>query len=299
MGPDAVTVPALALVNAAVSGVTVGVALVATGSIVDEAGPITIAFIRYSIGVLFLLPLALSTSWKGIPIRDLVPIGLLGIFQFAILMMLLNYAVIYIDVGLVALIFATLPLMTMLLAVGLGQESFTNRKVIGILLTIVGVAFAVGVTAFSRSLDLNAWLGIGASFLATLSGAVCSVYYKPYLLRYPTGQISTVAMLASALFLSGLAVYEGLLAVVPTFDTRVWLVMLFIGLSASVGYFTLLYAIRHIPASNATVFMGLSPISAAVFAAFFIDQPLTIEDLTGCAFVATGLVISLWQRRTD
>ncbi len=293
------TVPVLALANAAISGIVVGAALVATGSIVDEAGPITIAFIRYSIGVIFLLPLALNANWKAIPLRDLAPICLLGIFQFAILMMLLNYAVIYIDVGLAALIFASLPLMTMLLAVGLGQESFTPRKVIGIMLTITGVAFAVGATAFRDSLDVNAWLGIGASFLATLSGAVCTVYYKPYLLRYPTGQISTVAMLASALFLSGLSVYEGLFTAVSGFDTRVWLVMLFIGLSASVGYFTLLYAIRNIPASNATVFMGLSPISAAVFAALFIDQPLTYQDLTGCALVATGLVISLWQRRTD
>ncbi|MCF8467902.1 MAG: DMT family transporter [Sneathiella sp.] len=286
----------LALTAAAGSGILVGAALVATGSIVHEAGPITIAFIRYAIGVLLLLPLALRVSWKRIPIKDLIPISLLGIFQFAVLIMLLNFSVIYITVGLAVLIFATLPLLTMGITILTGRETFTARKLVGILLTITGVGFAVGANAFTGTIGPSGWLGIGAAFLSALSGAVCSVFYGPYLQRYTTLQVSTLAMLASVVFLCGLAFFEGMVNVMVTFTYQSWLVLLFIGFSSAVGYFCWLYALSHTLPSNVTVFLGLSPISAAIFGALFIAQPLTWQDLTGTVLVVSGLIVSLWRK---
>ncbi|WP_373085300.1 DMT family transporter [Sneathiella sp.] len=286
-----------ALFAAGISGILVGVALVATGSIVEAAGPITIAFIRYLIGALLLLPFALRTSWIRVPLTDFLPLALLGIFQFAVLIMLLNFSVIYIEVGLAVLIFATLPLLTMTIAILLGREAFTSRKLIGITLTIVGVGFAVGATAFSENIGADGWLGISAAFLSALSGAVCSIFYGPYLKRYPTLQISTLAMLASVIFLCGLAVTEGMLTTLPHFTLHVWLVLLFIGFASAVGYFCWLYGLSHTLPSNVTVFLGLSPISAALFGALFINQPLTWQDATGTVLVVSGLVVSLWRRR--
>ncbi|TNE40569.1 MAG: DMT family transporter [Alphaproteobacteria bacterium] len=286
-----------ALVAAAVSGILVGAALVATGSIVEAAGPITIAFIRYTIGVLILLPVALRLSWKRVPFRDLWPISLLGIFQFAILIMLLNFSVLYIQVGLAVLIFATLPLLTMMISIGLKREPFTMRKFTGITLTIIGVGFAVGANAFSGEIGAGGWIGIGTAFLSALSGAVCSVYYGPYLARYPTLQVSTLAMLASVVFIFLLALPEGMIAAVPTFGLKTWAVLLFIGFASALGYFCWLYGLTHTLPSNVTVFLGLSPISAAIFAAIFIAQPLRWQDATGTALVVAGLIVSLWRRR--
>lgn len=287
----------LALAAAGLSGILVGAALVATGSIIDQAGPATVAFMRYLIGVLFLLPLAMRHSWSNIQIRDVPAIFLLGVFQFGVLILLLNFSVLYIEVGLSVLIFATLPLQTMCIAILLKQESFTARKFIGIMLTIAGVGFAVGAAAFNTSLAPMAWMGMGAAFLSALSGAACSVYYRPYLQKYPTIQVSTLSMLASVIFLLSISIFEGLFDSIPQFDLTVWLVLLFIGLSSSVGYFTWLYALTHTLPSNVTVFLGISPISAAIFAALFIAQPLTVEDMIGSAFVAVGLFVCLWQQK--
>ena len=52
------TTARLALAAAAATGVQVGAAIVATRLVVDQTGPGSLAFLRYLIGVLFLLPAA-------------------------------------------------------------------------------------------------------------------------------------------------------------------------------------------------------------------------------------------------
>ncbi len=288
----------LALLAATGSGIVVGAATVATGSIVNEIGPVTIAFGRYLIGVLLLLPLALRIRWSPVTLRDFLAILLFGIFQFAILIILLNFSVIYISAGLAVLIFASLPLLTMAIAILLGRESFTYRKLSGIILTIIGVGFAVGATAFAQEFGIMGWVGIGAAFLSAFLGALCSVLYSAHMPRYPTLQISTMAMGCAVLFLFGLALMEGMIDTIPLFSTTTWFVLLFIGFSSAVGYFCWLFALAHIPPSNVTVFLGLSPITASILGALFIAQPLSVQDLIGTALVIAGLVISLWRRES-
>ncbi len=287
----------LALAAAAASGIVIGTATVATGSVVNETGPITIAFIRYLIGVLLLLPLAIRIRWSPVTFRDFIAILLFGIFQFAFLIILLNVSVIYIAAGLAVLIFASLPLLTMAIAILLGRENFTYRKIFGILLTIAGVGFAVGATAFVEDFGMMGWIGIGAALLSAFLGALCSVLYGAYMPRYPTLQISTMAMGCAVLFLFGLALMEGMADTVTSFSINIWLVLFFIGFLSAVGYFCWLFALSHIPASNVTVFLGLSPVTAAILGDIFLAQPLSVQDLIGTALVAAGLIISLWRKK--
>ena len=68
---------------AATTGVQVGAAMVATRYVVDAAGPASLGLWRYLIGLMCLLPVVLLRPWRAIAVRDLLPIGLLGIGQFA------------------------------------------------------------------------------------------------------------------------------------------------------------------------------------------------------------------------
>jgi len=79
------------------------------------------------------------------------------------------------------------------------------------LLTIVGVALALGEKALTRSEQSLGWSGEAAVFGAAVSGAVCSVLYRPYVRTYPTVPVSAFAMLASVGFLAVLRRGRGLL----------------------------------------------------------------------------------------
>src|SRR5207302_5388271 len=89
---------------AAVTGVQVGSAMVATRFVADQTGPASLALLRYVIGVCCLMPpMLLARHRVRFAARDLAP----RITQFGILIALLNYGLRSIPSARAALIFAT------------------------------------------------------------------------------------------------------------------------------------------------------------------------------------------------
>jgi len=285
----------LAAAAAAATGVQVGSAMVATRVVVDQTGPTSLALLRYAIGFCCLLPVVwLSAGPVRFARRDVLPMALLGITQFGILIALLNYGLRFIPSARAALIFATFPLLTMVLAAALGHERLTLPKILGVLLTIAGVGVALGEKALQGG-GAQEWVGELAVFASALSGAVCSVLYRPYLRKYPALPVSAFAMLASVGFLAILAAGEGFFVSPPHFTPGGWLAIVFIGLSSGVGYYLWLWALGHAPATQVTVFLALSPITAAGLGALFLGEAISAVSAVGLACVALGLWLSHWR----
>lgn len=280
---------------AAATGILVGSAMVATRFVIDQTAPASLALLRYLIGFCCLLPPVLLSARVRFDRRDLVPIGLLGITQFGILIALLNYGLQFIPSARAALIFATMPLLTMLLATVLGYERITLAKTLGVLLTIGGVGFALGEKVVQRGGAAYDWVGELAVFASALSGAICSVLYRPYLQKYPTLPVSALAMLASVGFLALLAGWEGFFGSFPHFTAAGWLAVFFIGINSGIGYYLWLWALNHTTPTKVTVFLALSPVTAAGLGAMFLTERISMLLFLGLACVALGLWISHWQ----
>ena len=133
-----------AALAAAGVGIFTGAAIVASRFALAEMGPGTLAMVRYAIAVLCLVPVLALRRSPGFALRDLVPVSLIGIVQFALLIVLLNIALQSAPAARVALLFATMPLLTLLIGAALGREALTGTKTAGVLVTILGVALALG-----------------------------------------------------------------------------------------------------------------------------------------------------------
>jgi drug/metabolite transporter (DMT)-like permease len=262
--------------------------------VIDQTAPASLALLRYAIGVACLLPLVLLSARVRFARRDLAPIALLGIIQFGILIALLNFGLRLIPSARAALIFALFPLLTMLIAAALDHERLTAAKSAGVLLTIAGVALALGEKLLAPDRAGGAWLGELAVFAAALSGAACSVLYRPYLRKYPVLPVSAFAMLASVGFLALLAAGEGFFAAPPRFTAGGWGAVLFIGIGSGAGYYVWLWTLRHATPTRATAFLALSPLTAALLGALLLGEPLTPWLLSGLACVVLGLWIAHW-----
>jgi drug/metabolite transporter (DMT)-like permease len=286
----------LAIAAAAATGVQVGAAMVATRFVVDQTDPASLAMLRYIVGFLCLLPpMLLAGQSMRFERKDVAPIAVLGIIQFGALIALLNYGLKFIPAARAALIFASFPLLTMVIAAALGRERLSVAKTTGVLLTILGVGVALGEKAVTRGGGESAWVGEAVVLASALCGALCSVLYRPYLRKYPTLPVSAFAMLASVGFLAILAAGEGFFTAPLRFTAGGWAAVLFIGVSSGVGYFLWLWALNHASPTRVTAFLALSPVTAALLGGLLLHEPVTAGALAGLALVALGLWVAHFE----
>jgi drug/metabolite transporter (DMT)-like permease len=281
--------------------VQVGAAIVAYRFVVAVVPPLTLAMLRYAVGFLCLLPFA----WTALRMRppaargeqpvgrsrasDLLARGALGIGQFGGRIALLNYGLQHVGAAQAAMLFSLFPLLTLLLAAALGRERLTPALVLGVLLSVGGVALSLLPKLGSGPAGSEHWWGELAVAAAAATGALCSVLYRPYLQRYPTVPVSAFAMLASVAVLALLALSEGWPARVLTLSGMAWAIVGFIGLSSGVGYFLWLYALKHESPTRVTVFLALNPVTAALLGAWLLHEPFTAWAAAALVLVAAGL----------
>jgi drug/metabolite transporter (DMT)-like permease len=278
----------LAVLAAAATGVQVGAAIVATRYVAADISPTSLAFLRYAIGVACLVPVVAVAKRACFARVDILPIAALGIGQFGVLIALLNYGLRSVPAGRGALIFATFPLLTLLLAALVGHERITMRKLTGVLFTLTGVALALGDKVFGA----GSLVGEIAILASAAAGAICSVLYRPYLRRYPTLPLSAFAMAAAAAALLVPAALDDLFIAPAQLSASAWGAIVFIGLSSGSFYVLWLWALKNIAASRVTVFLSLSPITAIVLGVTLLGEPVTAGIIAGAACVAAGLWVA-------
>lgn len=297
---------ALALLAAAATGVQVGASIVASRLVVDEVQPMTLAMLRYMVGVLCLLPFALGLSHSNaqaaqVPetsalaagempyrkLRDWTAICLLGIGQFGALIALLNYGLLHVHAANAALIFSLMPLLTLSLSAALGQGRASLSLAGGVALSIGGVALALSPKLAASG--GTSWLGELAVLASAALGALCSVLYRPYLRRHRTVQVSFAAMLASVLALMLLALPEHWPQRVGYLSSGAWGAITFLGLLSALGYGGWLYALKHLAPTQVTVFLSLSPLTAALLAWPMLGEAPGAHVLGAVVLIGAGL----------
>ncbi len=290
---------ARALAGAALVGIQVGACIAGSRWLLQELGPLSLTFLRYTIALASLLPFlrGARAAWSRLGRRDAVAVALLGVVQFGLLIALLNVGLRHVDAGLGALLFATFPLLTMLIATLAGYERFDAALAAGVALSILGVGLALGV----RGADVQrADLALGAACVlaAALCGAVCSVYYRPLLQRHAMLPMGALAMAAAVAVLAPAAWAEGLVSRAAALMPVHWAVLLAIGLSSGVGYWLWLWALKHTAPTQATAFLALSPVTAALIGTFALGEPLGAGFVLGLLCIVAGLAITGSRRAT-
>ena len=264
-----------------------------------EVPPLTLAMLRYAIGFACLLPFAWADLARrphaapqpavtGSRTGDLLAMAALGTGQFAVLIALLNFGLQHIGAAQAALIFSLFPLLTLAISAALGRERVTWQLAAGVLLSIAGVA--VDLAPKLTAAGGGSWWGELSVAASALTGAVCSVLYRPYLRRYPTVPVSAFAMLASVLFLAVIALAEHWPQRLATIGAPAWGAVVFIGVSSGIGYFWWLYALKHESPTRVTVFLALNPVTAALLGWILLGESLHPAAIAALAMIA----IALW-----
>ena len=225
--------------------------------------------------------------------------ALIGIGQFGLLIALLNVALLYTGSARVALIFATLPLMTRALgwararlgAQELGARELGARELGAILLTLLGLAALLGAEALAGEMTAADLIGFAAAGGATLTGAVCACVYRPYLQAHGVVTVSAIAMAASLLPLGLLGLLEAPAQSPSDWSASTLTLIAFIGLSSGLGFLLWLYALASLDAAVVTAFLALSPVTATILSVLLLSAEITPGLVIALALVTAGLLL--------
>ena len=289
----------LANLAALAASLCAGASVVATRVAVGETDPVTLAFWRYVIAAICLLPL-LPASWPRhrVAPAELGKIALLGALFFALFPWAFSAALQHTTAARGAIGLATIPIQTLIVAALFGRERLTGAKSLSVLLAFAGIAVAFGPEALGAQAS-NHLLGDGLMLLGALSAAIYSAFGRPVLSRHGAMFVMTLAMLFGLAALAPLALLGGTLTSLPALSREGWLSLLFLGtLGGAVQFALFMWALRWLAPSRVVIYLTLNPITAMLLASAMLGEPVPPALIAGLGFVVLAILVAN-ARRAD
>jgi len=278
---------AIAIISSSLGGTAAAV----TRYLVGDADPITLAILRWGIGIACVLPIALLLRVKWPPRRDWLAVAALGVGFFGLFFVLYNIAMGYTTAARASLALSTLPLQTMVVGAVLGVEALTVRKTIGVCVAILGVfaALASGLAAAPA----GAWRGELIMTAAVLCMAFYNVWSRPFIQRSSALGFLAVGMGAGAASLVLVGLATGHVAVLASFGAPQWIAGVYLGIAGGALAFILwVVALQHATPTRVATTMAVNPIAAALLATQLVGEPITTSLVAGLIAVFAGIWVA-------
>jgi drug/metabolite transporter (DMT)-like permease len=288
---------AVANASACIAATLFGASVVAVRIAVRDIPPLTLALLRFGQGAMVLFAgLALFRRDRlRIAPRDLPYLALLGAIFFAVFPTTFNMGMRYEAASRGALLLATMPLWTLVLARLVSREQLDLRQILGVFVSVAGVAVVIVQrrTAGTGSVDLVR--GDLLLMITALCGAIYNVSAKRMLMKYGGLTVTFYAMLIGSLLLTPALAVERLPSFSALSAETVWLVV-FLGILGGALAFSLwTSALRRLSPTQVAVYINLNPIAATLLAATVLHEQLSTLFLLGFLAVAAGLMIVNWS----
>lgn len=264
---------------------------IVTKGAVGVVPPIAFTFLRYLLASLTLLVLL---RWREGAIRlprgDVVRLAILGSVGFGCYQVLWPVALQTIPAGDSALLIATTPVITALLAVALGADAANPVKLIGALISFVGVALVI---AAGQGVNLGVSL---VGDLLTLGAALCWAIYTVFgadvLRRHSPLTATTWAIVAGTSFMAPFGIAQLATADMSAFGPEVILAIVYAGtLAAGFSNVVVFHGLKLLGPTRVTAFQFLVPPLAVVLAAVFLGEDIRPVQVAGGVVILAGVAL--------
>ncbi len=270
--------------------------------VVYEAyGPLTTVLFRLILSAGMLLAFTLlSRKLQRIKPGDLKYFVMLAFFEPFLYFMGESYGLKYVSSTVAAVIVATIPLFSPILAWYFYKEKLSRTNLFGLVITFLGVSLVVLDNSFNFTASP---LGVALEFVAVLGAIGYSSVLKGISHRYNTFTIITYQNLIGAVFFLpfwlGLEMNDFLQ--IP-FNMKSFAAIVKLAIFASTFAFILFtYSIRTLGINKSNIFINVIPVCVAIIAFIILGDRLNFHQMVGIAIVISGLFLAQinWRRRKD
>jgi drug/metabolite transporter (DMT)-like permease len=251
-------------------------------AVLPYVDPITFAFLRAVLGGLFVFSIG-GYAVRGIGRGDVLWLAVLGLFNVALFLILLNVSLQTANAGVDSTLVYTQPVLVAALAPLVG-EGLTRSRVAGIAAAFAGIV----VIFLPNILDATLVVGDLYALLASLSWAIAIILFK----RWRTGIRATAvtavqSVIGGAFILPALALGHPFLNPVPLF----WVYLAYnVVLSSGLAYVIFWRVLSRMPAAQFTSYFFLVPTFAVIIASAMQLSAPPVFEVAGTVLVAVGII---------
>jgi drug/metabolite transporter (DMT)-like permease len=229
--------------------------------------------------------------------RDMLSLAGLGVLGNGIYQVLFVEGIARTRAGDAALVIAASPALIALVGRLVGVERVTRRQLMGIALSIAGIAFVVfggtGTGGSGTAGGRTALLGDLLILAASLCWAFFTVFLKPYTERVDGVQLSALTMIGGTIPI--LLVAGPALAATPWGSVGIggWSAVIYSGLlSLCVAYLFWYRGIRVIGPTRTAMYSNLQPVIALLVAWPTLGERPTLVQVAGMAAIMGGILLT-------
>jgi drug/metabolite transporter (DMT)-like permease len=255
-----------------------------------ELPPLTVALGRVAIAAAILVVLARITgtvlpadmaAWR--------PYLLMGLLNNVIPFGLIFWGQTHIPSGLAAILNATTPLFTVLVAhIATADEKLTAARVSGVIFGFCGVVVMIGPDMLRQlGADIAAQF---ACLLAAISYAIAGVYGRRFR-NEPPLRVAAGQLVASSIILAPLALVLDQPWTLPWPSASAWAALVALAsLSTALGYLIYFRLLARAGATNVLLVTFLIPVSAILLGTLILGEQLAVRHIVGMIAIGIGLV---------
>lgn len=261
---------------------------------VQEVGPFTLVAFRVLFGLLVGLAviIAFRIPWPK-TLKAWLPLLILGFTNIAAPFFLISWGEQSIDSAVAAILDATVPLFTIIIAqIFLRDDKMNLPKTVGLLVGFLGV-----IVLMSRSINASqsSLLGQAAVVLASIFYAGSAIYVRKTT-EDTHGILRSIGPLISANLLMWPAAFLAESPVrIPQLGIT-WIALLFLGiLGSGLAFVLAFYLIHEIGPTRTTMVTYLFPLGGVILGVLFLQEQMTWQLLTGGVLIIASLAIVNWR----
>ncbi|HUS99795.1 MAG TPA: DMT family transporter [Candidatus Thermoplasmatota archaeon] len=262
--------------------------------VTKEMDPIDLGFLRFLVATpLMILLVVLRKKPALLPRKELPSLIVLGLTGVTLLYLFQFIGIHFTNAPTASVLINTNVIFIAILSGLFLHETLTRKRVAGIVLSFIGVFVIMFVDVSKQELTFDNLFLIGGilMLLSAFCWALYSFVGKRLLKTYDEFVITAYAFGFGTLFYIPFVVLH-LGSVLQQTSLTGWLAVLYLALTCSLfGYLGWYYALKHIDASKAAVFLNFIPLFT-ILMSFFLGTSLTWFFFLGAGLIIYGVYLT-------
>ena len=261
-------------------------------SLKDAVHPLAITALRFFIGGLVILPLAIAEYRKmdkKLTFRDLLFIGFPGILNVSIAMFFLQLSIHFGKAVMAALLVSANPVFVGIFSQFILKEKLSLSRLTGLLLGLVGIGLILLADIESLKGSENMLLGAVFGIASAVTFGLYTSISAKIVRNYSKYFFISISFFIGSITLFAIGTFLHIDLSFPLNVTNI-LSLLYLGAGVTgIAYILYFDALKHVPAANAAMFFYIKPVIAGLLAFFFLKESIHLLQIAGFVVIILGL----------